>query len=78
MKAVARILWLHLVYQFRRWEHAHAREFRHGLEQTIARERVRAQNAVEDAEIVERRAYAAIVAARADRRIPVDAVTETR
>ncbi len=61
-----RILWLHLVYWYRRWQVLHARDFRAGLEETIIRERIRARVMVEESEITERRAYAAIVAARAD------------
>lgn len=68
-----RVLWLHLIYAYRRWDHAHARQFRFGLEETIIRERIRARAAVEQAEVAERRAYAAIVAARADRQIEAQA-----
>ncbi len=50
-----------------RWMLAHARQFRSALETTIANERIRARIAVEHAELMERRAEMAIIAARADR-----------
>lgn len=79
MKDVLRFAWLHLVHAFRRWQLAHAREFRGGLEETIAHERARARRLVEESELQERRAYALIVAARSDqRRIPADTAHETR
>lgn len=74
MKAAARMVMLHLVYWLRRWQLAHAREFRFGIERTIVFERLRAEVMVAESEVAERRAYAAIVAARADRRIPAEAV----
>lgn len=69
MKEVIRFAWLHALMWFRAWDLASAREFRSGLETTIAKERIRAKDWVEHAELMERRAYAAIVAARADQRI---------
>lgn len=61
-------LWLRLKWLYRKWDLAHARQFRSGLEVTIAHERVRAQLAVEHAELMERRAEMEIIAARADER----------
>lgn len=52
-----------------KWMLVHARQFRKDLETTIANERVRAQRAVELAELMERRSEMAIVAARADKRL---------
>lgn len=78
MKEVLKFAWLHVLLWLRKWDLAQAREFRAGLETTIANERVRARRWVEHAELTERRAYAAIVAARADRRIPSETATETR
>lgn len=63
-------IWLRIKWLYRRWELAHAREFRSGLEITIANERKRAQLAVERAELMERRAEMEIIAARADERAP--------
>lgn len=78
MKDVLKLLRLHLMLALRKWQLGHAREFRAGLETTIARERVRAQRGVEYAELMERRAEMAIIAARADKRIPANTATETR
>lgn len=52
-----------------RWMLDHARRFRASLETTIANERIRAQRAVEQAEVELRRAEMAVVAARADTRL---------
>jgi len=58
---------LYLKHLYWRWMLLHAKQFRAGLEVTIANERVRAQRAVEHAELMARRAELAIIAARADR-----------
>lgn len=57
-------IWVKRVYA--RWNLAMARDFAAGLEDTIARERQRARDWIHDAEMLERRAFAAKVAARAD------------
>lgn len=59
-------LWLRLKWLHARFELANARRFRAGLEETIIRERARAQRGVEDAELMERRAELAFIAARID------------
>ena len=67
---------LYLKRLYWRYMLKHAKAFRESLEQTIAHERERAQRAVDHAEVMERRAYAAIVAWRADRRITQQGATE--
>lgn len=58
---------LKLKWLYWRWALLHARQFRGELERTIASERIRAQNAVEHAEVMERRSEMAIILARADK-----------
>lgn len=78
MKELLKLIWLTVVLAFRRWQLSHARQFRAGLEVTIVKERIRAQEGVDHAEYMERQAVMAIVASRADKRIPENAATETR
>lgn len=78
MKEILQLLWLHVNLARRRWELAHAREFRFSLETTIANERERARRLVEISELQERRAYIAIVAHRANKRITTDTAPQNR
>lgn len=64
MKALLWLKWVHW-----KWMLMHARRFRHDLETTIANERGRAERAVRHAELMERRAEMAMIAARADNRL---------
>lgn len=60
---------LRLKWFYWRWALVHAKRFRTELETTIRNERGRAQRGVEYAELMERRAELAIIAARADKRL---------
>lgn len=62
MKALLWLKWMRW-----RWMLTEARRFRSNLERTIENERVRAERAVRHAELMERRAEIALIAARADR-----------
>ncbi len=59
------LLWLK--WMWRKWQLGEARAFRYGLENTINRERLRAKDWLEHAELMERRAELEIIAARVDR-----------
>ncbi len=78
MKEILRLLWLNLVLLRRRWELAHAREFRSRLEVTIANERARAKYLLEQSETACAAAEMDIVAFRADKRITSEPATQTR
>lgn len=59
-------LLLQLRWLYWKWALIHARDFRINLENTISSERERARDAVEHAELMERRAELALIAARID------------
>lgn len=70
---VIRFAMLHLTLAFWRYRHQGAKQFRVDLERVIAYERRRAQNDVEETEVLASRAQAALVAYRADRVLEIRA-----